>query len=187
MNRKSPWEILQLMLAANGAGAQSGFAWYGQLFSAAKPLQGGEKMDNQTVPLSQIKEVWESVSGWYWFVTEYHEGSLVFGLVRGWETEWGYFDLDELRRLAEDGWLWQVPKENWAICPCVVQDAVSHSQLKAYAKGQKLPKQPRSLNSAVRGAVPRRAAQTQGGERSRQTKRSFAGLRSLNKTQEARR
>lgn len=186
MNKNSFWEMVRRMLAANQTGAQSAFAWHGQLFSAAKPLQGGEKMDNQTVPLSQIKEVWESVSGWYWFVTEYHEGSLAFGLVRGWETEWGYFDLDELRRLAEDGWLWQVPKENWAICPCVVNDAVSCSGLKAYAKGRKA-KQPSALRSALRGAVPRRAAQTQGDERSRQMKRSFAGLRSLSKTQEARR
>jgi hypothetical protein len=77
----------------------------------------------QTVKLSEIREVWESFTGWYWFVTEYHEGTLAFGLVRGWETEWGYFDLNELRQLEQQCKVWKVPKQNWAYCPCVKDDA----------------------------------------------------------------
>jgi hypothetical protein len=80
-----------------------------------------------TVNLAEIKEVWESFSGWYWFVTEYHEETIAFGLVRGWETEWGYFDLDELRELAAEFKVWQVPPNHWAYCPCVETDAVSCS------------------------------------------------------------
>jgi len=80
-----------------------------------------------TVNLAEIKEVWESFSGWYWFVTEYHEEMIAFGLVRGWETEWGYFDLAELRELAAQSKVWQVPRDHWAFCPCVETDAVSCS------------------------------------------------------------
>jgi len=49
------------------------------------------------IQISEILEVWESWNGWYWFVTEYHGGGLAFGLVRGWEIEWGYFNRPALR------------------------------------------------------------------------------------------
>jgi hypothetical protein len=80
------------------------------------------------VRLAEIREVWESFSGWYWYVTEYCEGTLAFGLVRGWETEWGYFDLAELQQLRKRCKVWRVPRENWALCPCV-EDAVSYSRV----------------------------------------------------------
>ena len=76
----------------------------------------------QTVKLSQILEIWESFSGWYWFVTERHEENIAFGLVRGFEMEWGYFSLKELEDLAKSGRVWRVPKTNWLFCPCVVDD-----------------------------------------------------------------
>lgn len=82
----------------------------------------------ETIKLSEIKAVWESFSGWYWFATELHEDRTAFGLVRGHETEWGYFCLDELEDLMATGKVWTVPPKNWAICPCVVDDgAVSYS------------------------------------------------------------
>lgn len=81
-----------------------------------------------TVRLSEIQEIYESYTGWYWFVTEYHEGSLAFGLVRGFELEWGYFDLEELHELQAQGLVWKVAKENWAFCPCVERDADSCSR-----------------------------------------------------------
>ena len=82
----------------------------------------------KTVKLSQIIEVWKSHSGWYWFVTELHPDRLAFGLVRGHETEWGYFSLDELQDLRKRGMAWQVPKSHWAICPCVMDDTEHSSQ-----------------------------------------------------------
>ena len=83
----------------------------------------------KTVRLCELGEVWESFNGWYWFVTEYHQGSLAFGLVKGWELEWGYFDLAELRRLRKQCKVWRVPKKNWAFCPCVASDAASCSRV----------------------------------------------------------
>lgn len=40
------------------------------------------------------------VSGWDWYLTEYDpETGEAFGLVRGFETEWGYFSLCEMEEL----------------------------------------------------------------------------------------
>jgi len=180
MNGVSPWEIIRLMFSADGTVGNSGFGWFGQLSRAPKSMEGGETMNNQTVRLSELKEVWESVSGWYWFVTEYHEGTIAFGLVRGWETEWGYIDLAELHQLAREGWVWQVPKENWAVCPCVVCDAVSCSGRRAGAKRQRHRKKSLSGQRVMRGAVPWRKGWRQTGERLCSTGCSFAGQRSLN-------
>ena len=91
----------------------------------------------QEVQLSEVQEIWESFSGWYWFVTEYHEGTLAFGLVRGWETEWGYFDLEELRRLRRQSKVWKVSVQNWAFCPCVVDDGAA-----SYSRGSRVPGSP---------------------------------------------
>lgn len=39
-------------------------------------------------------------SGWDWWLTEYDpENGEAFGLVRGFETEWGYFSLREMEEL----------------------------------------------------------------------------------------
>ncbi len=44
------------------------------------------------------------MSDWYWYVTEYSpEQKLCFGLVKGFETEPGYFSLDELGNLNKNG------------------------------------------------------------------------------------
>lgn len=73
-----------------------------------------------TVDLSQIIEIWESYTGWYWFITEIVDEELAFGLVRGHEIEWGYISRRELAELADEGKIWRVPKCNWLLCPCVV-------------------------------------------------------------------
>jgi hypothetical protein len=84
-------------------------------------------MTEKTVKLSRLLEVWESFSGWYWFVTERHDDGICFGLVRGHETEWGYFSVHELRRLAKRWMVWKVPKRNWRLCPCVEDDTIPSS------------------------------------------------------------
>ena len=117
-------------------------------------------MNLRTVRLCELQEVWESFSGWYWFVTEYHEGSLAFGLVKGWEVEWGYFDLAELRQLKRQAKVWKVPKKNWALCPCVVDnDAVLCSRERCIPKHRAVAVRGEQPG---RGTVPRRVAQTQG-------------------------
>src|ERR1700674_1453810 len=81
------------------------------------------------VRVSEIKETWESLSGWYWYITEYHGGTKVFGLVQGYEIEWCYFDLAQLRELGHKCKAWPVPKEYWASCPGVIDDAASYSRV----------------------------------------------------------
>ena len=60
---------------------------------------------------------WESVTAWYWFATEeshkqdsvidgvvYKDDTIYFGLVQGFEEEWGYFSKAELERLKPKIW-----------------------------------------------------------------------------------
>ena len=40
------------------------------------------------------------LNGWDWYLTEYDAGTgEAFGLVRGFETEWGYFSVREMEEL----------------------------------------------------------------------------------------
>ena len=71
----------------------------------------------------RVLKAWESFSGWYWFGTEKSEerkigseggGSMIdgrevedviwFGLVQGFEEEWGYFSEAEIRSLGNRAW-----------------------------------------------------------------------------------
>ena len=70
------------------------------------------KIGNDYVP---ILEVYESYSGWYWFITEQsdpNDQDYCFGLVVGFETEAGYIDKREIIELAPQ--TWKVPKKNWS-------------------------------------------------------------------------
>jgi hypothetical protein len=66
---------------------------------------------------------WESFSGWYWFAIEkdrvqmsdFGDGKGVpdtiwYGLVQGFEEEWGYFSQAEIERLRPK--TWEIPKKN---------------------------------------------------------------------------
>lgn len=68
------------------------------------------KQGDEFVP---IKAMYESFSGWYWFITEIdkEDPNYAFGYVVGFESEWGDIDLAELNSL--EGKVWKVPKKNW--------------------------------------------------------------------------
>lgn len=66
---------------------------------------------------------WESFSGWYWFATEeaykqdsvidgrvYKDDTIWYGLVQGFEEEWGYFSQAEIESLKPK--TWEIPKKN---------------------------------------------------------------------------
>lgn len=64
---------------------------------------------------AEVLEVYEGINNWYWFITEkspdlYGEW---FGLVVGFETEWGYIFYPELDQQIQKGTVWKVPKSNW--------------------------------------------------------------------------
>ena len=66
----------------------------------------------------KVIKAWESMSGWYWFATEeaYKQDSILpdgkeiaddtiyFGLVQGFEEEWGYFSRGEIESLRPKVW-----------------------------------------------------------------------------------
>jgi len=73
--------------------------------------------------LVEILEVYESFSGWYWFITEKEaepmetesEGTdfVYFGKVYGLETEWGEIWMGDIHKAMKQGTVWKVPKKNW--------------------------------------------------------------------------
>ena len=73
--------------------------------------------DKVTIEGKPVLKIWESSSGWYWFATEKVDEHTWFSLVRGFETEWGYWDERELKRLAPK--VWEVERKNWGFCPLV--------------------------------------------------------------------
>ena len=68
---------------------------------------------------------WESFSGWYWFATELsykqdsqlQDGTIIkddeiyFGLVQGFEEEWGYFSKGEIEAVGKYK-VWPIPQKN---------------------------------------------------------------------------
>jgi len=73
----------------------------------------------------KVIKAWESFSGWYWFATEkagtqdsylsdgkiLHNDTIWFGLVQGFEEEWGYWSEGELNELIQRGLVWEIPKK----------------------------------------------------------------------------
>lgn len=105
-----------------------------ELFSKDEKLYIRTSYDN-TVKVREVIRGWESYSGWYWLAVEldhkqdsiinptikdgkYVEGSgevikddkIYFGLVQGFEEEWGYFSEAEINSLGIKAW--EIPKEN---------------------------------------------------------------------------
>jgi len=71
----------------------------------------------------KVIRAWESWNGWYWFATEkigeqmsiFDDGkpvkdTIYFGLVQGFEEEWGYFSQAEIERLKPR--TWEIPKKD---------------------------------------------------------------------------
>ena len=66
---------------------------------------------------NRVIKGFESYSGWYWFATEeaykqdseidgkvYKDDTIWFGLVQGFEEEWGYFSQAEIESLKPRTW-----------------------------------------------------------------------------------
>lgn len=61
--------------------------------------------ETEGIPLddkvAQVK-FFSPINGWEWYGVEYDpQTQTFFGLVKGWETEWGYFSLQEFEELNE--------------------------------------------------------------------------------------
>jgi len=75
------------------------------------------KEDELYLDGNKVLRGWESFSGWYWFATEesykqdsvidgrvYKDDTIWFGLVQGFEEEWGYFSQAEIESLKPRTW-----------------------------------------------------------------------------------
>jgi hypothetical protein len=81
-----------------------------------------ESMKQVLIEGKPVLRVWESMTAWYWFATERVSEHIWFGLVRGLETEWGYWDERELRAIP---WIWEVKEDDWIGCPLVTYEEVT--------------------------------------------------------------
>jgi hypothetical protein len=60
----------------------------------------------------QVLKGWESFSGWYWFGVEETEPGLWFGLVQGFEEEWGYWSMAEMEPLIKQWKVWPIKPQD---------------------------------------------------------------------------
>ena len=71
----------------------------------------------------EVLKGWESWTGWYWFATErvqtqdsiiagktFLNDTVFYGLVQGYEEEWGNFSESELKGLSPK--VWEIPAGN---------------------------------------------------------------------------
>ena len=75
------------------------------------------KEDKLFIDGKEVIKAWESYTGWYWFATEkadtqdsvidgqvYEGDTIWYGLVQGFEEEWGLFSQAEIERLSPKTW-----------------------------------------------------------------------------------
>ena len=67
------------------------------------PLYANDGVDDPDAVVAKVK-LFSSYNGWRWYITEWDpETGLCFGLVKGFETELGYFNLTELAEVTMFG------------------------------------------------------------------------------------
>lgn len=59
-----------------------------------------------------VLKAWESFKGWFWLGVEEVEPGLWFGLVQGFEEEWGYFSTEEMRPFIQAGEIWPIKAQD---------------------------------------------------------------------------
>ena len=74
-----------------------------ELADTIPPLYANDGTDDPDAVVAKAK-LFSPYNGWRWYVTEWDaETGLCFGLVEGFETELGYFDLTELSEVTVFG------------------------------------------------------------------------------------
>ena len=74
-----------------------------ELADTIPPLYANDGADDPDAVVARVK-LFSPYNGWRWYITEWDpETGLCFGLVEGFETELGYFDLTELSEVTVSG------------------------------------------------------------------------------------
>lgn len=69
--------------------------------------------ESEAEPLARVK-LFSCLNGWTWYVTEYDPVTGdAFGLVQGFETEWGYFSVREMEELNRSKGFNVVERDEW--------------------------------------------------------------------------
>lgn len=59
--------------------------------------------ENQGESAMVYAHYFHSISNWHWYVLEFDGKDIFFGLVIGFEMEYGYYSLTELEQIGKDG------------------------------------------------------------------------------------
>ena len=74
-----------------------------KLAGTIPPLYANDGAADPDAVVARVK-LFSPYNGWHWYITEWDpETGLCFGLVEGFETELGYFDLTELAEVTVSG------------------------------------------------------------------------------------
>jgi len=76
------------------------------------------KLSDKTI----VCKFFSPFNGWRWYATEFDGEDTFFGVVVGWETEWGYFSLSELASVAVAGNTVPAVERDLSFSPCLVKD-----------------------------------------------------------------
>lgn len=63
----------------------------------------------------KVIKAWESYTGWYWFGVSYEDDEndrIWYGLVQGFEDEWGWWSENELKELMKEMKVWEIRKKD---------------------------------------------------------------------------
>ena len=74
-----------------------------QQFKQALTLRGTPKLyvqDGKGNEATVFVKIFDPCGSWTWFITEWDGEDTAFGLVKGFELEWGYISLNELANVA---------------------------------------------------------------------------------------
>ena len=63
-------------------------------------------------------------NGWRWYAVEFDGKDTFFGLVEGWEVEWGYFSLSELAELTVQNGVPAIERDT-SFTPTQIRDIVA--------------------------------------------------------------
>ncbi|KKN19808.1 hypothetical protein LCGC14_0941920 [marine sediment metagenome] len=81
-----------------------------EILNKIPALYAQEKKGDEAVVYAKWFAPW---SNWTWFATELNpETGIAFGLVVGFETELGYFDINEMQELVMPGGL-KIERDQW--------------------------------------------------------------------------
>ena len=114
MTATTPHQVRGRLWQDNHSGYRRHKLMTKELADTIPPLYANDGADEPDAVVARVK-LFSPYNGWRWYITEWEaETGLCFGLVEGFESELGYFDLSELAEVTVFGSVPAVERDlNW--------------------------------------------------------------------------